>query len=874
MATVDRLNALCAQQPIGPGNPLGIAFTGIDFIQVVEPNVQTRLRVFFIVEPTTLNTPMIAPAALTAPAPNAPIGTAGPAIADNALVVAIVSDETGQSVGIDRLDWMIVNAPAGQRVALEVTVKAPGDFSYHRMTIVDNRVDPFFNATRFSFKQGCPSVFDCRDDCVPEPVEAIDYPVDYLARDFWSFRRALLDFAAERYPGWSEPLEADQAVMLMEIMAALGDEFAYTQDRYAREAALPTATQRHSRSGLARLVDYFPDPGLAAETELAVWIAAGAGVEVQPGARAWALLEGRDPIPFSALAKTWAHEAWNEIDLHWPDSDVACLPKGATEAWLATSAPVAAQLPAGTQGGAEEFWKGRRMILRSTPSDLAEPTRAFAVTIKSVAKTTDRLAPVTGTATPIAKVTWSEPTPWPLPLAETKALLNVVKVRAGETVIERFRVGPDDVLTAKYAALSPTEQGQLLQLPRAVEREGPYQADSAGRGRFLRYGLRGSEARGLGWYRPAEAKGVLRERERAPILKIKEVEPDGLDANSQLQFQDDAQGETWVFQRDLLAGDLGRPEFTLEEGMWRTVVTYQRPLKKDLEFQDYAADAGWTIRFGDGAFGLPPADGTIFEVAYSTAPGTLANLSPDSVTHLAPPQGGTGPDDFEAFAEAVANPLAIASGTSEETPEDVRISAPEAYRALPLRAVRPEDFKDILEREDWVQRANATVRWTGSWATYFIAADPLNGFALTVDERRELGDTIDCVRQATRDARAVDPDYVDIDLEIEICARADAYPGEVAKRVTEALTTPGFFAPQNSSFGQALSRSRLEAAIQDVPGVKGVETIRIRERTRRDWHAFTNPELTVEPWQIVRLQNDPQYPARGSLTVTAHGGAP
>ena len=37
MASVDRLSVLCDQT----------AFTGIDFIQVVEPLVQTRLRVFF-----------------------------------------------------------------------------------------------------------------------------------------------------------------------------------------------------------------------------------------------------------------------------------------------------------------------------------------------------------------------------------------------------------------------------------------------------------------------------------------------------------------------------------------------------------------------------------------------------------------------------------------------------------------------------------------------------------------------------------------------------------------------------------------------------------------------------------------------------------
>ena len=34
--------------------------------------------------------------------------------------------------------------------------------------------------------------------------------------------------------------------MLTEVMSGLGDEFAYTQDRIARETKLETATQRRS----------------------------------------------------------------------------------------------------------------------------------------------------------------------------------------------------------------------------------------------------------------------------------------------------------------------------------------------------------------------------------------------------------------------------------------------------------------------------------------------------------------------------------------------------------------------------------------------------------------------------------------------------
>ena len=45
--------------------------------------------------------------------------------------------------------------------------------------------------------------------------------------------------------------------------------------------------------------------------------------------------------------------------------------------------------------------------------------------------------------------------------------------------------------------------------------------------------------------------------------------------------------------------------YTVEEGMWRPVVVHQTPFE-DVVFQDYAGDNGWSLRFGDGAFGRPP----------------------------------------------------------------------------------------------------------------------------------------------------------------------------------------------------------------------------------------------------------------------------
>ena len=81
---------------------------------------------------------------------------------------------------------------------------------------------------------------------LPKQFPKLDFSIDYTARDFWSFRRALLDFASQRYPQWQDRLEADVGNMSAEVLSALGDEFAYYQDRIAREAYFETATERRS----------------------------------------------------------------------------------------------------------------------------------------------------------------------------------------------------------------------------------------------------------------------------------------------------------------------------------------------------------------------------------------------------------------------------------------------------------------------------------------------------------------------------------------------------------------------------------------------------------------------------------------------------
>jgi hypothetical protein len=190
---------------------------GIDFVEVATDD-QTQLRVHFL---------------------NG-VSPAGPG---GAVAVTVTGGERVPVVAVAPIgpgDWPCY---AGH-VVLALSVTAPGDFSTYTLSIDSPHLDSQFRSAPFTFKARCPTDVDCRPAPAACPVPAADVPlIDYLAKDFLSFRQALLDFSALRYPEWQERSEADFGMMFLEALCALADDLSYTQDRVAAEAALETATR-------------------------------------------------------------------------------------------------------------------------------------------------------------------------------------------------------------------------------------------------------------------------------------------------------------------------------------------------------------------------------------------------------------------------------------------------------------------------------------------------------------------------------------------------------------------------------------------------------------------------------------------------------
>jgi hypothetical protein len=491
---------------------------------------------------------------------------------------------------------------------------------------------------------------------------------------------------------------------------------------------------------------------------------------------------------------------------------------------------------------------GRWVVIQSDPSDPSLPARRHLVRLVRVGNETDPLAAALGTNPNVTHLVWEDgqALPFEIDLESCTVHGNILPATSGRTHVAHFSIGPSGI------------DG----VPQAIERTGP----------------NGSVAY---LFTLPDADGDL-------LVRAGSEDPRGADPEillTEAAFVGGpapwVAGDKWDWRRSLVGTESAHPDdhaFTLDDGTWTRVVGYHR-LGGEIVHEDYRDNAGVTIRFGDGEFGQPPprgseTDPTLFQVVYRLGNGRRFNLPPGSITRW------DAADAQLANVTAVVNPLATTGGVDPEAAVDVKKLAPDAFRAVTYRAVRPEDYAEAAERLPWVQRAAGTFRWTGSWLTAFVTADPRDAATLSPERRSELTTQLDRFRQTGRDVYVLEPKYADLDLVIKICVAESSYRGDVLESVLLALfgrggvrPRSGFFDPDSFTFGTPLDRSELEAAIQAVPGVKAVEHMAIRRRGWFDWRLFSSLLYTPGADEVIRVMNDRTHPDRGSVRIVMEGGA-
>ncbi len=215
-------------------------------------------------------------------------------------------------------------------------------------------LDPCYAAVSFSFSVVCANDLDCRDDSPCPPERWPEPDINYVAKDYASFRQLIFDRLALLNPEWTERHIPDLGVTLVELLAYAGDYLSYYQDAVATEAYLHTARQRISVRRHVRLIDYHMHEGCNART--IVHVGVNSDVQVQTSdiyfvtklfpslsqadlamshdelmARDEHRYEVFEPMRTNTLEFVAAH---NEIDFYTWGNRECCVIKGATRASL------------------------------------------------------------------------------------------------------------------------------------------------------------------------------------------------------------------------------------------------------------------------------------------------------------------------------------------------------------------------------------------------------------------------------------------------------------------------------------------------------------------------------------------------------------
>ncbi len=799
---------------------------------------------------------------------------------------------------------------------LDVTVDQQGDYSPYLLSIGWHRdadgiwrytfadLDRLFSVAPINFRPGCPIDFDCAPvhECPPEILP--EPRLDYLAKDYASFRQLLIDLVAQRNPTWIERSPADIGMALLELFAYEGDQLSYFQDAVANEIYLDTARQRVSAKRHAKLIDYAMHDGRNAWTfvHFAVSTAGsiGAGRQLvtrisspmrfdrqqpsvvpvpQPIAPPGTLLNevtDEDYWTDPALAQVRVFETattvavdphHNELRLHAWGNEQCCLAQGATTAHVyAIDAATAVRPPLAvgdyllleevrgpTTGAAADADPAHRQVVRITQ---VNPSPSTSTVGPAADMMHDRLFlasidPVTHEPTPVTG---------PVPLAQTLPLVEVTW-------------DPVDALKIPICLTARLADGTTIH--RVSMARGNIALADHGRSLFEPYDFT-PPLTGERTFRLRLAQGPLTMQGQPgddpaifpPVIERPDLTSDVRQARPAVALQARRSGAVtgnWWPVPDLLSSH-----------------EFHRHFVADVDNEGRAV-----LRFGDGEYGQKLIDVDHIGVWYRVGNGRAGNIGADSLSHIVLPFPL--PVAWPTIT-ALRNPLPAQAGVDPELIEQVRQYAPAAFRAQQFRAVTEADYRSAALTLPGVAGAVASFRWTGSWYTVFVGIDPVLAEHVLTDQRgvtrldpdfkQIVLDGLTRYRLAGYDLEIRSARYVPLDIDVHLCAKAGYFAADVAQAVAVALSSgvspegvPGFFNPNNVTFGQTVYLSPIYAAIGDVEGVESATITAFHRHGREPADELATGKLPIGAWEIARLDNDPSNMENGTLTITAGGGS-
>ncbi|HEX6159942.1 MAG TPA: putative baseplate assembly protein, partial [Thermoanaerobaculia bacterium] len=224
--------------------------------------------------------------------------------------------------------------------------------------------------------------------------------------------------------------------------------------------------------------------------------------------------------------------------------------------------------------------------------------------------------------------------------------------------------------------------------------------------------------------------------------------------------------------------------------------------------------------------------------------------------------------------DAVRNPLASWGGIAPEDLDEVKLTAPAAMRAHSERAVTEDDYARAAMLHPNVAKAVATFRWTGTWHTVFLTIDPKGSGELPEEMQEDVREWVTRFVQTGYDLEIDPPRYVPVELGVEVCVATGHFRTDVENAIFAKLsrTRGGFFDPDRFSFGEPLYLSQVYAAITAVEGVASAEVTGFHRYGEPGVSELARGAIVVGRTEVIRLDNDPNFPDNGILKLTLRSG--
>ncbi|ANH80394.1 putative baseplate assembly protein [Niabella ginsenosidivorans] len=755
-----------------------------------------------------------------------------------------------------------MSPPGSSSKVLTVKVKAAGDFSVYQLRLINletENFDPILSSVDFSFKVVCDNEFDCSPQCTCTEPMAKEPDINYLVKDYSSFKQLMLDRMALLLPRWQERNAADPGIMLVELLAYVGDYLSYRQDAIATEAYLGTARKRISVRRHARLVDYRMHDGANARTWVHFEVAEGiTNLQIKKtcNGAATSLLTrsprlplisvpGTEPVEMAmkegALVFELLHDATldarNNIFYFYTWGNKSCsLQTGAVTATFDTHLLA---LKPGQVLIFEEI-AGPRTGKKSD----ADPNHRHPVKVTSVSYQSDPVGnpygvPPDNTPRPVTVVEWAAADALPFDLC-----INTVDEN-GDAIVVSAAIGNNILVDHGYTL--PPEQ-----LPGVPEAQQAVLVKNTSCDPCKEQVYSNTPAR----YNPELKQYPVTRAVPCPAdpsSAYSLINADPTEASPAVVIRELPVNETWTPLNDLLSSNSNDKNFVVET----------------------ESDGVSYLRFGNDVQGKFPAAGSVLQAVYRIGNGLSGNIGSEALQHIV-----TADPALTALnIQQVRNPLPAVGGVDPESIEEVRNRAPIAFRKQE-RAVTMEDYETVSQRLfTGVQKSTAAQRWTGSWRTVFLTVDRLGGQQVDETFKNALIAAVEKYRMAGEDVEAENPVFVSLEIDITVCVRTDYLRSQVKQAVAEMLSTrelpggrKGVFHPDNFSFGQPVYLSAVYAAAQQVAGVYSITITKFQRQGQAASNALSSGVLTIGRNEIARLDNDPNFREHGVLNITLQGG--